>query len=130
MGSTMAWWTAALDTRVRVCVDLCCMTDYDDLIRTRGLDGHGIYYYVPALLKHFTTTGINALISPRPHLCLAGRYDRLTPLDGLMRIDRELRTIYRRDGAPEAWKLRLYPCGHLETADMRAQALRFLDRWL
>ncbi|MCS7070974.1 MAG: hypothetical protein NZM00_05675, partial [Anaerolinea sp.] len=26
MGSTMAWWLAALDTRIRVCVDLCCLT--------------------------------------------------------------------------------------------------------
>jgi cephalosporin-C deacetylase-like acetyl esterase len=30
MGSTMAWWTAALDERVKVCVDICCLTDFDD----------------------------------------------------------------------------------------------------
>ena len=36
--------------------------------RRRGLGGHGIYYYVPGLLKHFTTAEINALIVPRPHL--------------------------------------------------------------
>jgi dienelactone hydrolase len=130
MGSTMAWWTAALDPRVKVCIDLCCLTDFDELIRARGLDGHGIYYYVPRLLKHFTTAGINALISPRPHLSLAGRYDRLTPPDGLARIDRKLRAIYRRDGAPEAWQLLLYDCGHIETADMRAQVVRFLEKWM
>ena len=130
MGRTMAWWTAALDTRVKVCVDICCLTDYDEIIRTRGLDGHGIYYYVPCLLKHFTTAGINALIAPRAHLSLAGRYDRLTPPDGLAKIDRELREVYRRDGAPEAWKLLIYDCGHIETADMRAQIVRFLGEWL
>ena len=43
MGSTMAWWVAALDLRVRVCVDICCLTDFGTLIRMRGLDGHGIY---------------------------------------------------------------------------------------
>src|SRR5262249_16914853 len=68
MGSTMAWWTAALDTRVKVCVDLCCLTDFEALIETRGLDGHGLYYYVPGLLKHFSTARINALIAPRAHL--------------------------------------------------------------
>jgi len=47
MGSTMAWWVAALDERVKVCIDLCCLTDFQALIETRGLDGHGIYYYVP-----------------------------------------------------------------------------------
>jgi len=28
MGSTKAWWLAALDPRVKLCVDLCCLTDY------------------------------------------------------------------------------------------------------
>ena len=64
MGSTMAWWVAALDTRVKVCIDLCCLTDYQALMEARGLDGHGIYYYVPSLLKYFTTAEINALIVP------------------------------------------------------------------
>jgi len=55
MGSTMAWWLAALDERIKVCVDICCLTDFDALIDARGLDGHGIYYYVPSLLKYFST---------------------------------------------------------------------------
>ena len=130
MGSTMAWWAAALDTRIKVCVDLCCMTDFQALIRSRGLDGHGIYYYVPALLKHFTTAQINALIAPRAHLCLAGNYDRLTPADGLDGVDAELNGVYRSEGAPEAWKMIRYDCGHLETAAMRAEVLSFLRRWL
>ena len=32
MGSTMAWWIAALCTQVKVCVDLCCLTDFHSLI--------------------------------------------------------------------------------------------------
>ena len=94
MGSTMAWWSAALDTRIKVCIDVCCLTDFHALIDARGLDAHGIYYYVPSLLKYFTTAQINALIAPRPHLSLAGIYDRLTPPAGLDRIDAELKHIY------------------------------------
>ncbi len=126
MGSTMGWWTAALDTRIKVCVDICCLTDFHELIRTRGLDGHSFYYYVPSLLKHFTTAQINALISPRPHLSLAGRYDPLTPPEGLKKIDLAMRKAYRRDGAPGAWKLLTYDTGHFETADMRSKVLQFL----
>ena len=106
MGSTMAWWTAALDTRIKVCVDLCCLTDFEALIETRGLDGHGIYYYVPSLLKHFTTARINALIAPRAHLSLVGNYDRLTPPSGLDRIDRALTRVYEAEGAKDAWQLK------------------------
>ncbi|MGC8863441.1 MAG: dienelactone hydrolase family protein, partial [Armatimonadota bacterium] len=89
MGSTMAWWTAALDDRIACCVDICCLTDFEALIDVRGLDAHGIYYYVPGLLKEWSTAKINALIAPRPHLALAGIYDVLTPPHGLDRIDRE-----------------------------------------
>jgi dienelactone hydrolase len=130
MGSTMAWWCAALDTRVKVCVDICCLTDYDALIAAGGLDEHGIYYYVPALLKHFSTAQINALIAPRPHLSLAGNQDPLTPPEGLELIDRELRQVYEAMGAKEAWQMRRYEGGHQETAQMRVESLNFLQKWL
>ncbi|MEW6354768.1 MAG: acetylxylan esterase [Planctomycetota bacterium] len=126
MGSTMAWWVAALDTRIKVCVDLCCLTDYQALIETRGLDGHGIYYYVPRLLNHFSTAQINALIAPRAHLSLAGNYDKLTPPAGLDRIDAELNKVYAAEGAPDAWRLLRYEIGHFETAEMRKEIISFL----
>ena len=130
MGSTMSWWTAALDTRIKVCIDICCLTDFDALIAARGLDGHGIYYYVPSLLKHFTTGEINALIAPRPHLSLAGNYDRLTPAAGLDRIDGYLKEVYAACGRPEAWKMLRFGVGHVETQAMRKAAMDFLTRWL
>ena len=130
MGSTMAWWVAALDTRIKACVDICCLTDFEALIDTRGLDGHGLYYYVPGLLKHFTTAQVNALIAPRPHLGLAGNYDPLTPPAGLDRIDAELRQVYAEEGAPDAWRLLRCETGHFETAAMRMEILSFLQQWL
>lgn len=130
MGSTMSWWLAALDERVKVCIDLCCLTDFQTLIEEKGLNLHGIYYYVPDLLNHFTTAQINSLIAPRPHLGLAGRFDPLTPMKGLQKIDRELRDVYRNAGAPEAWQLRIYDVGHLETPEMRQDIMGFLKKWL
>lgn len=130
MGSTMAWWAAALDKRIKVCIDICCLTDFHEIIKSGGLDGHGIYYYVPSLLKHFSTSDINALIAPRAHLSLAGNYDRLTPAAGLDKIDRDLRRVYKAAGASEAWQLVRYDIGHLETADMRMRIVRWLKRWL
>ena len=130
MGSTMAWWVGALERRVKVVVDICCLTDFQALIDSRGLDGHGIYYYVPSLLRHFTTAGINALIAPRPHLSLAGNLDPLTPPAGLDRIDREMKQLYASLGAPDAWRLVRSETGHFETARMRAEVLAFLEKWL
>ena len=130
MGSTMAWWLAALDERIKVCVDLCCLTDFDELIRTRGLDGHGIYYYVPSLLKHFDTSAINNLVAPRPHLAIAGNYDRLTPPAGLDVIDASAREAYAALDALSCWKMLRYDTGHFENAHARAAVVEWLHRWL
>jgi hypothetical protein len=77
-----------------VCVDLCCLSDFQALIAHRSLEGHGLYSFVPGLLEHFTSAQINGLIASRTHLSLAGVYDPLTPLDGLDTIDGELRKVY------------------------------------
>lgn len=130
MGSTMAWWVAALDERIKICADICCLTDFQALIETHNLKGHGIYYYVPSLLKYFTTSQINALIAPRPHIGVAGNLDDLTPPQGLDRIDRELRAVYAKAGKPENWKLFRQDVKHVETPEMRAGILRFLTQHL
>lgn len=130
MGATMAWWLAALDERIRVCVDICGMTDFDALIETRGLDLHSIYYYVPRLLNHFTTADINRLIAPRPHLSIAGIYDKITPPAGLARIDEALQATYQELGHPTHWRMSRYHTGHMETAEMRAEWLAFLETYL
>lgn len=130
MGSSMAWWLAALDTRIKVTIDICCLTDYETLLDERGLDRHGVYYYVPDLLNHFTTAQINALIAPRPHLSLAGNLDKLTPFAGLTKIDNELKKVYLDHNATDAWKLLRYDVGHIETEEMRKESISFLRKWL
>ncbi len=130
MGSTMAWWLAALDTRIKVCVDLCCLTDFETLIETRNLDQHGIYYYVPGLLKYFDAAKINSLIAPRAHLALAGNFDRLTPPKGLEKIDKELKKVYVKLKKPGNWELVRYETGHFENAHMRAYILEYLRKHL
>jgi acetyl esterase/lipase len=130
MGSTMAWWLAALDERVKVTVDICCLTDFQTLLAKKNLSAHGVYYYVPSLLKHFTTAQINALIAPRAHLGLAGLQDTLTPVEGLDIIDRELQRVYAEQKHPERWKLLRYDVGHQETAGGRAAIVEFLQRFL
>jgi len=130
MGSTMAWWLAALDERIAVTVDICCLTDLHTFLRERSLGSHGIYYYVPGLLNQFTTSDINALIAPRAHLALAGLQDKLTPPEGLDMIDANLQRVYADWGVPEHWKLLRYDTGHMETPQGRAEIVKFLQSHL
>lgn len=128
MGSTRAWWLAALDPRVKLCIDLCCLTDFEELIKIRNLKGHGIYYYVPKLLKHFQTAQINELIIPRKHLSLNGRLDALTPPKGVEKIRDHLMPLYREHGQEKDCRIELFDCGHEETPAMRALVHEWLQQ--
>ncbi|HEV7609763.1 MAG TPA: hypothetical protein VGO61_20680 [Steroidobacteraceae bacterium] len=130
MGSSAAQWAGALDPRLKVVVDICCLTDWHTLVEVGGLKGHGIYYYVPDLLSHFTTSQMNALIAPRAHLSLAGNLDALTPVAGLEKIDQELQKVYASAGRPEYWKLVRSDSAHLETPVMREEIRKWFVAYL
>ena len=56
MGSTMAWWAAALEARMRVCVEICCLTDYEGPDRGRRAGRARDLLLCASLLKHFSTS--------------------------------------------------------------------------
>ena len=130
MGSTKAWWLAALDPRISLCVDVCCLTDYEELIRTQALSDHGIYYYVPSLLKHFQTADINELIVPRARLSVNGRQDSLTPPLGVEKVRDHLLPLYRRYGREADCRIDLFEAAHVELPEMRKLILEWLDHSL
>jgi cephalosporin-C deacetylase-like acetyl esterase len=130
MGATKAWWLAALDTRITTCLDLCCMTDFEELIKANNLKGHGIYYYVPALLKYFDTKTINALIVPRPHVSLNGRLDNLTPPKGVEKVRDHLLPLYAKYGRVDDCRIELFDCPHEELPEMREIVVGWLDKHL
>jgi Abhydrolase family len=130
MGATKAWWMAALDPRITTCMDLCCMTDFDELMNNNNLKGHGIYYYVPSLLKHFSTSTINALIVPRPHVSLNGRLDDLTPPKGVEKVRDYLLPLYKKAGKENECRIELFDCAHQELPEMRKIFLDWLDLYL
>jgi hypothetical protein len=127
MGSTKAWWLAALDPRVRCCIDVCCLTDYEELIKADNLRGHGVYYYVPGLLKKFSTSQINELIVPRARLSVNGRQDLLTPPAGVEKVRDHLMPLYKMFGKEADCRIELFDCGHRETPEMRRLASEWLD---
>ncbi|HYM78800.1 MAG TPA: alpha/beta hydrolase family protein [Candidatus Dormibacteraeota bacterium] len=128
MGATKAWWLAGLDPRVKVCMDVCCLTDFEELIRTHGLKEHGIFYYVPALLKHFQTADINELIVPRARLSVNGRRDPLTPPAGVEKVRDHLMPLYRKYGKEADCRVELFDCAHVELPEMRKIILEWMGR--
>jgi dienelactone hydrolase len=130
MGSLKSWWLAALDPRISLCVNLCCLTDYQELIKAETLKDYGIYSHVPNLLKYFQSAEINELIAPRPHLSLNGRRDSLAPAAGVTRIRDHVLPRYERYGRKEDCRIELFDCGHEETPEMRAIVTKWFDEHL
>ena len=124
MGSTRAWWLAAVDERVAAVVAVACLTRYQNLIAHGELRQHGVYYFVNGLLKHFDTEGVLALIAPRPFLCLTGELDAGSPADGVRALERAVGGTYQALGAGDRFRSVLYPeVGHAYTPEMRAEML-------
>lgn len=126
MGGMTAWWLAALDERVKVSVDIGGQVDLETLIDERLLDKHNFYFYVPALLKHFTTPEVQELIAPRKRLSLVGRYDMNCPLHGVEKLEKHLNKVYADAGYPDHFKQVVTTGGHQETSHMRAEWKAFL----
>ncbi len=131
MGSTRAWWRMALDERIKVGVGVACLTRYQDLIAHRALSAHGIYFFVPGMLRHFDMEAVVSLCAPRPLLLMNGDSDTGTPPDGVHKINAVVSEVYRNHNAAERYRSLIFPkTGHEWTPAMWEETITWLARWL
>lgn len=129
MGSTHAWWMAALDERVKASVALCSFADLATLTQTPAHDGHGIYMTVPGLLKDHSTGQIAGLAAPRALMIGVGLQDWSTPEAAFQTARAELEAAYH--DAPDALCFHVEPdLDHAESPAMRQATLAFLEAQL
>jgi dienelactone hydrolase len=131
MGSTRAWWLAALDDRIQAVVGVACFTRYKELIEQRQLSAHGIYYFVPGMLNHFDTEALMGLIAPRPFLVLTGDSDAGSPLSGIRVLENKLHYVYRLYNKEENFNSIVYKkTGHVYTDEMKMEMLKWFGKYL
>jgi hypothetical protein len=132
MGSTRTWWAAALDERIKVAVSVACLTRYQNLIAHGQVRQHGIYYYVPNMLKEkIDAESVIGLIAPRPHLTLTGDKDDGSPADGVRIINAYQEHLYKLYGKAENFRGVLYRgVGHKYTPQMWRETLNWLKKHL
>jgi hypothetical protein len=95
----------------------------------QGLKYHGIYYFVPNMLKHFDTEAFISLIAPRPALYMNGDQDWGSPADGIHKIENVARPVYQMYGKESAFESTVYPgLGHVYTPEMWKRMLGFFER--
>lgn len=130
MGGLLSWWLSALDTRVKVCVDIAAQVDMETLLEQNRLDAHGMYYYIPNLLKYFSTKEIQTKIAPRARISMIGKQDTLCVCTGARTLNQHLKEVYTKQNAPQLFSGQIVSGGHHETADMRYQWQQFLREQL
>lgn len=131
MGATRSWWLMALDDRIKTGVAVGCLTRYQELISEEKLKYHGIYYYVPGVLKHFDTEAIISLIAPRPVLFMTGDEDVGSPVSGILKIEEVLKRVYKLHGVPDNFQNKIYAkTGHVYTPDMWENMKRWMSERL
>ena len=119
MGATRTWWLMAMDERIQSGVAVACMTRCENLALSDGIHEHGIYYFVPGMLRHFDTEAVISLIAPRPILFQNGDQDSGSPVDGIRAIGEAVKPAYYLYGREDAFQSLVYPgLGHSYTREM------------
>jgi hypothetical protein len=131
MGCTRSWWVMAMDERPRAAVCVGCMTRYEELIRAGMLKAHGIYYFVPGMLKHFDTEAVIALAAPRPMLFMTGDQDGGSPVEGVRHLGDIVGKVYGLSGSLEHFENVIYPgVGHVYLPEMWQRTVAWMEKWV
>ncbi len=120
---------AGLDDRVRCSVTAGYMSTWADFL-FRVSFTHSWMLYVPGLPRLMEYAELLGLRAPLPALVLATREDPLFTLEEVQRAAGLLESVYRKAGAPEAFRFSLYPGPHQFDRSMQEEAFQWLERWL
>jgi dienelactone hydrolase len=128
MGGSRATWLAALDERITCVIPIAQMTRWRHFLTSSPLNLHGIYYFLPGLLKSgLEMEHLVSLAAPRHQHILIGSHDPLSPINGVHKISAFARQVYQLYAADERFQTVIYPdIGHVYSDAMVADMLRGL----
>lgn len=130
-GGAATFWIAAADERVKVAVPVSGMSDLQDYVGEKVVNGHCDCMFMINTFQ-WPWTYIAALIAPRPMLFENSGHDTIFPMNGNDRIRARLEKLYgfytnRTDGL---FDIGVVPGGHEDNPDLRIIAYRWINRFL
>lgn len=108
-GGLTTIFAAALLPRVAFAMPSCSFCTYRDSIMSIT---HCTDNYVPHLFQWAESADVLGLFAPRPVVAVAGRIDRIFPINGVKRAFADLQKIYRAAGAADRCRLVIGDEGH------------------
>ena len=124
LGGQQTLFLAALDRRIAAAVSSCGFASLATIFRD-GIN-HNFAAYLPGLGERGDMGDLLALVAPRPFLVVAGRADRIFPIDGLEAAIERAHSVFPADRL----RFETEPGGHAFTDRLRTLAYEWLERWL
>ncbi len=121
---------AALDDRIKAAVVVGWMTSFPTQLRKHIRYTIGHTMLVPGLYRHLDYPDVASLAMPRALLVINGSRDTLFEPAGVRAAFEKLATCYRKAGAPERLRTRLYDTPHEFNSAMQAEAWEWLAKWV
>ena len=128
VGGYRSFLLAALDPRIKAAVDVGWMTSFGSNIRRHVLNTVGLTFHIPGLYRYLDLPDLAALIAPRSVLVINGSKDGLFPSDGVQKAFQKIEACFRKAGAAEHQRCRLYDAPHEFNRAMQAEAWEWLSR--
>ncbi len=128
-GGAYSWYTAALDERIQVVVPVAGITDLHNHVIDGTVKGHCDCMFMVNTYR-WDYARLASLIAPRPLLFANSDKDPIFPLEGVIRVHREVAAVYRALGATAKLGLLITEGPHQDTQDLQVPAFRWFNRFL
>ena len=128
-GGAYSWYAAALDPRIQVAVPVAGITDLQDHIVDRCIDGHCDCMFMNN--RHGWDFGtLAAMIAPRPLLIGNTDRDPIFPIDGVERVHQSVAHLYQVLGKPENLGIHWTTGGHDDTQELQVGCFVWFEKHL
>src|SRR5439155_22913841 len=130
-GGAATFWIAAADERVKVAVPVSGMSDLEDYVGEKVVNGHCDCMFMINTFQ-WPWTYIAALVAPRPLLFENSGHDTIFQLTGNTRIRSWLEKIYGfyTNRTERLFDIGVTPGGHDDKPELRLMAYRWINRHL
>jgi dienelactone hydrolase len=134
LGGAMTWYAAAADPRLTVVVPVCGgVGTYDALLgNQKKTSYHSQYFYPAGFLKQFPgdQPEVFASLAPRAVFVVGRDQDQGMPVEGLRKLEQEVKAAYAKRGAPERFAVHITAGEHTYTEEMFDQVKAWFRRFL
>jgi len=128
-GGAYSWWIAALDERIKCAVPVAGITNLQNHVVDGSVEGHCDCMFIVNTYR-WDYPLVAALVAPRPLLISNSDKDTIFPLDGVIRVHKKVRDIYRLYGADDKLGLQITEGPHKDTQELRIHAFVWFNRFL